>query len=203
MEPLKFSLDAVLERAGAFFMKQSPIHRAVHRLAKTLNEMEIPFAIAGALAVNAHGHVRTTEDVDVLLRREDLARFREAWLGRGWVEKFAGSRGMRDAINQVNIDVLLAGDYPGDGLPKPVVFPDPAASVTVENDGIPVLKLAILLELKIASGMTAKHRPTDLGDVIHLIRRNHLSQVFGAELNAYVREKYDELWLAAQIDEDY
>ena len=56
----------------------------------------------------------------VLLRPNDLLVFKKAWLGRGWVEKFAGSRGIRDAVDQVNIDVLLAGDFPGDGLPKPI-----------------------------------------------------------------------------------
>ncbi len=203
MKELKTSLSIVLERAGEYFLKQSPIHRAAHRLAHTLNEMEIPFAIVGALAVNAHGHVRTTEDVDILLRPKDLIVFKKAWLGRGWVEKFAGSRGIRDAVDQINIDVLLAGDFPGDGLPKPVVFPDPATVVTVESNGIPVLNLVTLLELKIACGMTTKHRPRDLDDAIQLIRRNHLSRAFGVELNAYVRENYDELWLAAQIDEDY
>ena len=101
MEKLKTSLTVVLERAGEYFLKQSPIHRAAHRLAHTLNEMGIPFAIAGALAVNAHGHVRTTEDVDILLRPKDLIAFKEAWLGRGWVEKFPGSRGIRDAVDQI------------------------------------------------------------------------------------------------------
>jgi hypothetical protein len=80
MEQLKTSLSIVLERAGEYFLKQSPIHRAALRIANKFNEMNIPFAIAGALAVNAHGHVRTTEDVDILLRPEDLAAFIEACL---------------------------------------------------------------------------------------------------------------------------
>jgi hypothetical protein len=28
----------------------------------------------------------------------------------------------------VDIDIVLAGSYPGDGKPKPVVFPDPATA---------------------------------------------------------------------------
>jgi hypothetical protein len=203
MEELKISLSVVLERAGEYFLKQSPIHRAAHRLALTLNEMEIPFAIAGALAVNAHGHVRTTEDVDILLRPKDLIAFKEAWLGRGWVEKFAGSRGIRDAVDQINIDVLLAGDFPGDGLPKPVAFPDPASSVIVGTDGLPILRLTTLLELKIASAMTAKHRPRDYDDAIQLIRRNQLPRNYGQQLNPYVHAKFDELWESAQVNDEY
>jgi len=33
-------------------------------------------------------------------------------------------------VCNVSIDVLLTGDYPGDGKPKPVVFPDPAVIAT-------------------------------------------------------------------------
>ena len=54
-----------------------------------------------------------------------LDRFKAANLGRGYLEKFPGSRDMRDAARGVDIDVLLAGDYPGDGTEKPVRFPDP------------------------------------------------------------------------------
>ena len=42
---------------------------------------------------------------------------------------------MRDPENGVNIDVVLAGEYPGDGEEKPVVFPDPAeAAVRGERE---------------------------------------------------------------------
>lgn len=203
MIPAKNSLSVVLEKAGDYFLKRSPIHRAAVRLTQTLTEMKIPFAVAGALAVNAYGHVRTTDDVDVLLRFDDLNTFKQAWLGRGWVEKFSGSKGIRDAVEQVNIDVLIAGDFPGDGLPKPVAFPDPALVAVMGDDGFPVLPLNTLLELKIASGMTAKHRPRDLDDVIQLIRKNQLARDYSNQLNLYVHAMYDELWVAAQTNEDY
>ena len=184
-------------------MKQSPIHDAARRIAQTLAEMEIPFVVAGALAANAHGHVRTTEDVGILLRPQGLHDFQEAWLGRGWIEKFAGSKGMRDTKNNVNIDVLLTGDYPGDGRPKPVVFPDPAVVSEPDEEGIPILSLVVLVELKLASGMTAPDRPRDLDDVIQLIRANQLSRDYGEGLNPYVQPKFDELWVAAQHKDEY
>jgi hypothetical protein len=200
---MKSSVASVLQRAGAYFMKQSPIHDAARRIARTLTEMNIPFAIAGALAANVHGHVRTTEDVDILLTPEGLSEFKQQYLGRGWVEKFVGSRGIRDAIHGVNIDVLLAGDFPGDGLPKPVAFPKPDAVSEPDEEGMPVLKLPILLELKLASGMTAPHRPRDLDDVIQLIRANKLPRDYGKQLNPYVQAKFVELWDAAQHHDEY
>jgi len=184
-------------------MKQSPIHEAARRIAATLSGMQIPFAVVGALAANAHGHVRTTEDVDILIRPADLLIFKQTWLGRGWVEKFAGSRGLRDVASNVNIDILLSGEFPGDGLPKPVAFPEPEAASELDLEGIPILTLSWLVQLKLASGMTAPHRPRDLDDVIQLIRRNQLPREYGQQLNAYVQAKYDELWLAAQIEDEY
>src|SRR5262249_7327122 len=120
---------------------------------------------------NAHGYRRVTTDVDVLLTRDGLARFKERYLGRGYVEKFPGSKGLRDVANGVAIDVLLTGDYPGDGKPKPVVFPDPAAVPSVPGS-VAFVPLTTLLELKIASGMTAPHRLRDLADALELIRVN-------------------------------
>jgi len=48
------------------------------------------------MAMNAHGYRRVTTGVDVLLTREGLALFEEKHLGLGWVERFPGSKGMRD-----------------------------------------------------------------------------------------------------------
>lgn len=197
------SITEVLQRADEFFMGKSPVHRAALNIARALQELGVPFAIAGALAANAHGHVRTTQDVDVLLAPDGLRAFKTRWLGRGWTETFPGSRGVRDAEEGVKIDLLLTGEFPGDGKPKPVAFPDPATASELGPEGIPVLTLDWLLQLKLASGMTAPHRPRDLDDVIQLIRANELPLDHDQRLDPYVRTKYRELWQAAQVQEDY
>ena len=184
-------------------MGNSPIHIAMSRLNNALSEMQIPFAVAGAMAANAHGHVRTTADVDILIRAEDLARFKQKYLGRGWVDKFEGSKNFRDAVCNVNIDALIVGQFPGDGLPKPVAFPPPETICETKEDGIPFVSLTTLLELKIASGMTAVHRMQDLADAMNLIRINQLSLDYQEKLNPYVHEKYRDLWHAAQVVDDY
>ncbi len=192
------ALSEVTRRVDAFFMKVSQVHDAARRLARALDDLHIPYALAGGLAANVHGHVRTTADIDVVITPEGLAAFKCRWLGRGWVEKFPGSNGMRDAVTEVPIDVLLTGAFPGDGKPKPVAFPHPAIGVLSE-DGYRVLPLQTLLELKIASGMTAPHRPHDLADSIELIRRNGLAEDF--PVHSYVAEKYRELWRLSQHPE--
>lgn len=199
---MKRSVSEILRGADDYFMGKSPVHAAVARIAKALSEANIPFAVAGALAVNEHGHVRMTEDVDILLTRDGLERFKRLWLGRGWIEQFPGSRGLRDATDGVRIDVILAGDFPGDGKPKPVAFPDPAEAGAA-REGIPFLTLPALLTLKLASGMTSPQRPRDFDDVIQLIRKNSLGRDYAGQLHPYVREKYLELWELAQINDEY
>jgi hypothetical protein len=54
-----------------------------------------------------------------------------------------------------------------------------------------------LVELKLASGMTAPHRLKDLADVLELIRARHLPADFAESLHPYVREKFAELHRAA------
>lgn len=197
------SILDVARRADEFFMQVSPIHETMRRLSKVLQEMNIPFAIAGAMAANAHGHKRTTSDVDILIRREDLQRFKAQYIGRGWVDKFEGSKNFRDAVTNINIDTLIVGDYPGDGLPKPVSFPPPESVSELSEEGIPIISLVTLLELKMASGMTASHRPRDFDDVIQLIRIAEIGIELRDKLNPYVAEKFRELWSAAQVKEDY
>jgi hypothetical protein len=187
--------------AGRFFMNKSNVHQALERLVDRLTELKIPYAIVGALSLNAYGYQRTTSDVDVLLRREDLEAFKKKHLGLGYVEKFSGSKGLRDATQNVDIDVLLTGDYPGDGKEKPVAFPDPA-SAAVRGERFALLPLPTLMELKLASGMTAPHRLRDLADVIELIRKNEVEEGFSESLHPYVREKFRELWQAAQASDD-
>ena len=197
------SILEVAKRADKFFMEASPIHETMRRLSRILDEMKIPFAIAGAMAANAHGHKRTTADVDILIRREDLVRFKSKHIGLGWMDKFEGSKNFKDTITSVNVDTLIVGDYPGDGLPKPVAFPAPEDVSFRNDDGIPFISLETLLELKIACGSTVSHRPRDLDDVIQLIRVNRLPLEFAQKLNPFVVGKYQELWQAAQVSDDY
>jgi hypothetical protein len=176
---------------------QSEVQEAVARLIDALDAVGIDYALVGAMALNEYGYRRVTEDVDVLLTREGLAAFKEAYLGRGYVEKFPGSKGMRDTVAGVNVDVILTGEYPGDGKPKPVRFPDPGVAA-VRAGKVALLPLDRLIELKLASGMTAPHRLRDLADVLELIRLQGLPEDYGQRLDAYVRGKFAELWQAAQ-----
>jgi len=181
-------------------MAKDEVHEAMRALCETLERDQIPYAIAGAMALNAHGYQRVTTHVDVLLTKDGLAAFKAAHLGRGWVERFPGSKGMRDTVRGVKIDVLLSGDYPGDGKPKPVRFPDP--SVAIRGSGVMILPIRDLVELKLASGMTNPDRLKDLADVQELIRSADLQLELRNELDPMVRDRYAEIWNATKRGSD-
>lgn len=202
-EALDARMDAVLERAGAYFMGQSPVHRAAEEIARRLEEAGIDYAIAGALSLGFHGYERSTDDVDVLVTREGLEQFKAAWLGRGYVNLRPGGKAVRDTFNDVRIDFLLTGEYPGDGQPKPVVIPVPSSAAEA-GQKYRVLSLSRMIELKLASGMSAPHRARDLVDVQELIHRTRIPRAFAEDLDPYVRAKFIELWeLAQHEDDDY
>lgn len=190
-------LNALTE-ASAFFMKEGKVHTTLRRLTDRLNEAGIPYVVLGGMAMNAHGYERVTVDVDILTSRDGLDRIHETLVGRGYVPKFPGSRKtLRDVTTDVSIDFITAGEYPGDGKPKSVQFPDPE-SVAVEHAGYKVIDLPHLLELKLASGLSNERRLKDLADVQQLIIILKPPRDLGEQLDASVRGEYYRMWDVAQ-----
>jgi len=199
--PREAEFWAGVAEAERFFMSDARVQHALRKLIGVLDDAGIPYAVAGAMALNEYGYRRVTVAVDVLLTRDGLDQLKQHTLGRGYVEKFPGSKGLRDTEHGVSIDVLLAGDYPGDGKPKPIRFPDPA-TIAVRGSHGAFLPLETLIELKLASGLSAPHRLKDLADVLELIRAAGLPASLDERLDPSVRGKYAELWTAAQTRDD-
>jgi hypothetical protein len=177
----------------AFFAGKGIMQSTLERLAADLEERGIDYCVIGAIALNQHGYKRFTVDIDVLLSKEGLERFRQELAGRGYRPAFEGARKRFRAVREnVPIDVVTSGEYPGDGKPKPVQFPEPKdASVMIA--GVRTLRLEKLIELKLASGMTAADRVKDLADVQEVIRVLRLDREFAKKLDPYVRERFLEL----------
>lgn len=180
-----------------FFEKKSAVHQTLVRIVRRLNELGIPYAVVGGLSLFAHGFRRFTEDVDLLVTPEGLKRIHKELEGLGYNTPFARSKNLRDTESGVRIEFLVTGQFPGDGKPKPVAFPDPEA-VAVEKEGIRYLSLPSLVELKLASGMTSPERLKDLSDVMELIKLLDLPKDFCQQLSPFVHEKYVELWQSAK-----
>ncbi len=173
-----------------YFMGEGGIDNALARLCEDLERHGIDYMVIGAVALMAHGYPRFTEDIDLVLTREGLEAFHRELVGLGCLPAFEGARKrLRFAGGGVPVEVILAGEYPGDGRPKPVVFPEPAEA-SIEVDGVRVVTLEKLVELKLASGMTAPDRLKDLADVQELIKARGLGGEFAERLDPYVREQY-------------
>ncbi|MEA2568021.1 MAG: hypothetical protein QOI24_22 [Acidobacteriota bacterium] len=193
------SSEEALRRVSDFFMKNDNVHDTMARLEKRLRDEEIPHAIIGGMALALHGTGRPTSDVDVLTTREGLQKIHERLVGRGYVPMFPGARkALRDTTTGVQVEFITAGEFPGDGKPKAVSFPDPATA-SVDRDGYTVLSLPKLVELKLASGLTAEHRRyRDLGDVETIIAYLKPPRELGEQIDASVRDEYYRMWDAAQ-----
>jgi hypothetical protein len=186
------SPDFVLREAEGLYDGQGRLRRTYERLSRRLDGLGVGFGLVGGFAVFVHGLRRFTEDLDVLTTAAGLDTIREQLVGHGYKSVPGASSSIRDAETGVRIDFVLAGTYPGDGKPKPLAFPDP--SVAEERDGLRVVDLKTLIELKLASGMTAHGRLQDLADVQRLIAEHGLDESFAASLHPYVRAKFLELY---------
>jgi hypothetical protein len=190
---LRESFDATLREASEFFMGRGDLRATMKRLAGRFAAEGIAYAVIGGMALGEHGYVRMTDDVDILVTRDGLKRFTEHCVGLGYTATHVGAeRTFRDVETGVRVEFLVAGEYPGDGKPKPVMFPDPS-TVAIEVEGIRVVSLPRLIELKLASGMTAPDRLRDLADVQELIRAEALDEKFAEQLDESVRSKFSEL----------
>lgn len=182
-----------MEEGSLFFAGKNAVHLSLRKIAKRLDELGIPYAVAGGMALYLHGFRRFTDDVDILVTRESRKEIQRRLSGLGFVPPFERSKNLRDTETGVKIEFLTTGEYPGDGKEKPVAFPDPS-DVSVERDGIRVLNLETLVQLKIASGISGAGRRKDLGDVQELIKLLALPRAFGERLDAYVRPAFEQLW---------
>ena len=187
------NLDWALTEGSMHFEKGNAVHQALRKITRRLTELGIPYAVVGGMAMFFHGYRRFTEDVDLLVTPEGLKELHRHLEGLGYVPPFAGSKQLRDTENGVRVEFLVTGEYPGDGKPKPVAFPNPEEA-SIEIDGIQFIQLPRLLELKLASGMTNVGRRKDLADVQELIRHLDLPAELSNQLNPFVRTTYEQLW---------
>lgn len=197
------TVDERLRESERFHMGAGRVNDTLRTLAADLEAAGIDYAIVDGMALNAHGFPRETVDVDVLVRPDGLAAFHAEFVGRGYLPAFDGARKtFRNTRTNTKVEFITSGEFPGDGKPKPVVFPDPAG-VAVTIAGVRIVALQTLIELKLASGMTQPARRRDLADVQDLIRTLSLSKQTAAQLDPFVRETFLTLWQELQATDPH
>jgi hypothetical protein len=162
-----------------------------------LKKAGIPYAIMGAMAVNAHGAERTTKDVDVLLTPEGLERFQQEFVGEAYEQVEGRPRRFAGPRSGVTVDCLITGRYPGSGKPGPLAFPDPTEA-SQEIEKIRVLTLSQLIQLKLAA-----RRYYDFGDVVFLIRIHNLNESFLPQLHRSVHRDFIECLEEKRREDEY
>lgn len=189
---LKRDFAWALREGSMHFEGGNAVQETLRRITERLDALGIPYAVVGGLALFFHGYRRFTEDVDILVTKAHLVTIHEQLEGRGYLPPFEKSKHLRDTVTGVKVEFLTTGEFPGDGKPKPVAFPNPA-DVRVEGAGIWFLSLPALVELKLASGISNPLRGKDIVDVQELITELKLDDDFSLKLNEYVRTKFLEL----------
>lgn len=190
---LSANTEWALMEGSRHFGEANAVFDTLDRIAKRLEEIDVAYAVVGGLALFFHGYRRFTEDVDLLVTPEGLEKVHKELDGLGYLPPFEGSKHLRDTQTGVKVEFLTTGDYPGDGKPKAVSFPNPQP-VDVDEDGRRYLPLDRLVELKLASGISAKGRRKDLADVQELIVVLSLEAGFAEQLDPSVREAFLEIW---------
>ena len=186
-----------------YFMGEGTINKTLARLTHDLDQRGIDYMVIGAIALLAHGYPRFTEDINLVMTSEGLQKFHDELVGLGYTPAFSGARKrLRSTSDGVSIEVMTSGEFPGDGKPKPVSMPRPDEA-SIEIDGIRFVTLEKLIELKLASGISAPDRLKDLADVQELIKLKHLDADFVLRLDPYVRPKYLELEAAVRRNNEH
>jgi len=131
------------------------VQERLERTTRTLAQAEIPYTVIGENAVRAwvaqadEAAVRTTRDVDILLRRSDWAAAQAAMEAAGFVYRHSASIDMfldgpgakaRDAVH-----VLFAGEKvrPDDLVPAP----DVTEAVNIQNHRTLTLEALVRMKL--------------------------------------------------------
>lgn len=180
-----------------FFEGRDEVYKSLRRIVKRLEKAGIPYAIVDGMAVNAQGHRRTTNDVDVLLTPEGFAEFRKRFMPKNYVAAAKRPRRLTDQTNQITVDILLTGLYPGLGQPGPISFPDPTDVGELKHN-VRVVNLTTLIQLKLAA-----QRHQDFADVVNLIKVHNLDESFLDRLHPSLRQDFIECLEEKRRDDAY
>jgi len=165
-----------------------------------LSAAKIPYSICGGVAVCLHGYQRNTIDLDLVIRSSESEAVRKVLADSGliWDEANVEFR----SPDGIAVQFLIAGQKAGKG--SEVTIPEPIGDLNVEQrEGLPVVRLSRLIEMKIACGISNLRRThKDFADVVELIAARKLDGSFARFLHKSLRPTFRELVRNAQATED-
>ncbi len=161
---------------------------------------KIPYSICGGVAVCLHGYQRNTTDLDLVIRSADSSMVRQILSDAGyeWNDQTAEFR----SPDGVAVQFVIAGQKAGQGSDVSVL--EPIGDLNVEQiEGLSVVRLSRLIEMKIACGLSNLRRThRDFADVVELIAIRKLNSSFARFLHKSLRPTYKELTRNAQASNE-
>lgn len=146
---------------------EDPKRRLADDLARIGRELGIRPVVIGGLAVNHHGYLRLTADLDVLVSKASaMALLRRLRAEPGWKRH---AEGFKNSALGVSVDICVEGQRTAPDSTE--TFPNPSELETISTRPLPVPTLAELIALKVMSG-----RARDDADVVELLKR-HRSRI--------------------------
>lgn len=173
-----------------------PLLATAEKAARVLAKANMAHLFIGGLAVQHHGYVRNTLDVDIVVADVDAAC---AVLAAHGFREHPGPGGFRwsnvkvimtDEANGVDVDLMPAGVKVGKGgLPLPT--PKESRPVPQYED------VAALVSLKLSSALAEPDlRSKDKSDVVELIKAGLPQDLL---VDESVKAEYARLWKTVQV----
>lgn len=184
----------MVERYKSKFMETHilELHKAIKALSNILKIYNINFTIIGGAARNEYKYPKITEDIDILVSKEDKDKMKNIPIG--YMKDLSNGRVKRFSLHEPKtlIDVIYEGEISGDGV-NGLKFVNPK-SISTHIHGFSYITLKNLIEYKLSSGIYGHQRYKDFDDVVELIKRNFLKKNFGNFFRQDLKEKYIQLW---------
>jgi hypothetical protein len=159
-----------------------PKRRLADELASIAGELGVTPVVIGGLAVNHHGYLRLTADLDILVSKASASALsRRLRSEPGWRRH---AEGYRNGALGVSVDICVEGERTAPGSSE--TFPDPGDLKTIRTEPLPVPALSELIALKVMSG-----RARDDADVVELLKR-HRSRIAALRREASARLRTEE-----------
>lgn len=186
-----------LKDASRHFEDRSRVHLALNAAAVALDELGVPYAVIGAMALFFHGYRRFSTDIDLLVCDSDWSRLESGLLIRGYTRVPERKRSFRDRTHGVRIDFFFGGSLKlksGGEYKLPTI--DPAERRSIKSKM--VLSLPKVLEAKLAIGASHPLSLKHVADVQEAICKIGLPRSLARRIHPAVAGDYIRLWEIAK-----
>lgn len=179
------------------------LENTMRDITKVFNKYGIRFCFIGGAAKNIYGSQRTTEDIDVLINKDDKEKLRNIPIG--YLRDITDGRLKRFNWHpDIKLEVIYDGEISGGKSNKGLVYKKPEC-MTEYKKGLPLLELSHFIQYKICAGTYgASYRQfKDYTDIVSLISEFKLPINFGDNFRDDVKKVYIKLWKSSQDRDEF